>query len=81
MLRTTGLPVLRNSIVEDVWRMQGDSLSNVVDVYIDYLRRQIDAGSDRLLIRTIRGVGYQIGGNHLSTHATVERGKREPAIR
>jgi DNA-binding response OmpR family regulator len=38
-------------------------MTNVVDVYINYLRRKIDAGSDRPLIRTIRGVGYQIGVN------------------
>jgi len=63
LLRKPGAPVPRSSIVEDVWRMHGDSLTNVVDVYINYLRRKIDAGSDRPLIRTIRGVGYQIGGN------------------
>ena len=45
--------------------MQTDSLTNVVDVYIKYLRRKIDSGSDRPLIRTIRGVGYQIGGNYV----------------
>jgi DNA-binding response OmpR family regulator len=66
LLRNPGSPVPRASIVEDVWRMQGDSLTNVVDVYINYLRRKIDAGSDRPLIRTVRGVGYQIGGNHLA---------------
>jgi DNA-binding response OmpR family regulator len=66
LLRTPGTPVPRGNIVEEVWRMQGDSLTNVVDVYINYLRRKIDAGSDRPLIRTIRGVGYQIGGNHFS---------------
>jgi DNA-binding response OmpR family regulator len=66
LLRNPGAPVPRASIVEDVWRMQGDSLTNVVDVYINYLRRKIDAGSDRPLIRTIRGVGYQIGGNHVA---------------
>jgi len=43
--------------------MHRDSVTNVVDVCISYLRRKIDAGFDRLLIRTIRGVGYQIGGN------------------
>jgi two-component system, OmpR family, response regulator len=64
LLRNPGTPVPRASIVEDVWRMHGDSLTNVVDVYINYLRRKIDAGSDRPLIRTIRGVGYQIGSNH-----------------
>lgn len=66
LLRKPGRPVPRASIVEEVWRMHGDSLTNVVDVYINYLRRKIDAGSERPLIRTIRGVGYQIGGNHFS---------------
>ena len=39
------------------------TMTNVVDVYINYLRRKVDAGHDRPLIRTIRGVGYQIGGS------------------
>jgi nitrogen fixation/metabolism regulation signal transduction histidine kinase len=39
------------------------TMTNVVDVYINYLRRKIDSGYDRPLIRTIRGIGYQIGGN------------------
>jgi len=66
LLRNPGQPVSRGSIIEGVWRMNGDSLTNVVDVYINYLRRKIDTGSDRPLIRTIRGVGYQIGGNHVT---------------
>lgn len=64
LLRNPGRPVSRGSIIEQVWRMQGDAITNVVDVYINYLRRKIDAGADRPLIHTIRGVGYQIGGNH-----------------
>lgn len=68
-LRTPGAPLPRTNFVEEVWRMQGVSLTNVIDVYIYYLRRKIDAGSDRPLIRTIRGVGYQIGGNQLSSQA------------
>ena len=66
LLRNPGHPVSRTSIIEKVWRLHGDSITNVVDVYINYLRRKVDAGSDRPLIRTIRGVGYQIGGNHHS---------------
>jgi len=66
LLRQPGRPVPRNTIVEEVWRMQGDAVTNVVDVYINYLRRKIDAGSDHPLIRTVRGIGYQIGGNHYS---------------
>jgi two-component system copper resistance phosphate regulon response regulator CusR len=64
LLRHPGRPVPRITIIEEVWRMHGDAITNVVDVYINYLRRKIDAGSERPLIRTIRGVGYQIGGNH-----------------
>jgi len=64
LLRSPGKPVPRNTIIEEVWRMHPHTITNVVDVYINYLRRKIDYGSDRPLIRTIRGVGYQIGGNH-----------------
>jgi len=64
LLRNPGRPVSRAAIIEEVWRIHGDSITNVVDVYINYLRRKIDSGADHPLIRTIRGVGYQIGGNH-----------------
>src|SRR5579863_2133120 len=64
LLRNPGRPVTRAAIIEEVWRIHGDSITNVVDVYINYLRRKIDTGADHALIRTIRGVGYQIGGNH-----------------
>jgi nitrogen fixation/metabolism regulation signal transduction histidine kinase len=39
------------------------TMTNVVDVYINYLRRKVDSGYERALIRTVRGVGYQIGGS------------------
>jgi len=65
LLRNPRHPVSRSSIIEEVWRMHRGSLTNVVDVYVNYLRRKIDAGCDRPLIRTIRGVGYQIGDGHL----------------
>jgi DNA-binding response OmpR family regulator len=65
LLRHSGRPVSRNSIIEEVWCMHSDCITNVVDVYINYLRKKIDAGAERPLIRTIRGVGYQIGENHL----------------
>jgi nitrogen fixation/metabolism regulation signal transduction histidine kinase len=44
-------------------RALSSTMTNVVDVYINYLRRKVDTGYDRCLIRTIRGVGYQIGGS------------------
>jgi DNA-binding response OmpR family regulator len=63
LMRHEGQPVSRTTIVEQVWKLNFDTLTNVVDVYINYLRRKVDFGYDRALIRTIRGVGYQIGGN------------------
>ena len=62
LMRHEGQPVPRTTIVEQVWKLNVDAMTNVVDVYINYLRRKVDAGYDRALIRTIRGVGYQIGG-------------------
>lgn len=63
LMRYEGQPVTRTAIVAQVWRLDFDTMTNVVDVYINYLRRKVDSGFDRALIRTIRGVGYQIGGN------------------
>jgi DNA-binding response OmpR family regulator len=63
LMRNQGQAVTRSAIVEQVWKLHFDTMTNVVDVYINYLRRKIDSGFERPLIRTIRGVGYQIGGN------------------
>ncbi len=63
LMRHEGQAVTRTAIVEQVWKLNFDTMTNVVDVYINYLRRKVDLGFDRPLIRTIRGVGYQIGGN------------------
>jgi len=66
-------PVSRPAIVEQVWKLNFDTMTNVVDVYINYLRRKIDFGFDRALIRTVRGVGYQISGEPtpVAAHAAV----------
>jgi two-component system copper resistance phosphate regulon response regulator CusR len=61
LMRNEGRPVPRAAIIEHVWKPSLDTMTNVVDVYINYLRRKLDSGCDRPLIRTIRGVGYQIG--------------------
>ena len=63
LMRNEGRPVSRSTIVEQVWKLSFHSVTNVVDVYINYLRRKVDSGSDHALIRTVRGFGYQIGGN------------------
>jgi DNA-binding response OmpR family regulator len=58
-------------VIEQVWKLNFDTMTNVVDVYIDYLRRKVDTGYDRALIRTVRGVGYQIGGSSATPRSTV----------
>ena len=50
----------RTQIVDAVWRYDLDALSNVVDIYIHYLRDKIDQGFSHPLIKTVRGVGYKI---------------------
>jgi len=70
LMRNQGQPVTRSAIVEQVWKLHFDTMTNVVDVYINYLRRKIDSGFDRPLIRTIRGVGYQIGGEYMGGNGT-----------
>jgi DNA-binding response OmpR family regulator len=63
LMCNAGQPVSRTAIVQQVWKLNFETVTNVVDVYINYLRRKVDAGYKRALIRTIRGFGYQIGAN------------------
>jgi len=63
LMCNAGQPVSRAAIVQQVWKVNFETVTNVVDVYINYLRRKVDDGHKRALIRTIRGFGYQIGGN------------------
>ncbi|MGD1210009.1 MAG: response regulator transcription factor [Candidatus Acidiferrales bacterium] len=60
LMRNAGRSVTRAQIVEHVWNLSHDTMTNIVDVYVNYLRKKVDAGSDRKLIRTIRGVGYRL---------------------
>ncbi|GHV56405.1 DNA-binding response regulator [Bacteroidia bacterium] len=50
----------RTQMLDTVWGIRFDSNTNVVDVYISYLRNKIDAGHTKKLINTIKGVGYVI---------------------
>jgi heavy metal response regulator len=60
MMRNQGQVLTRTQIMEHVWNYDFFAGSNVVDVYIRYLRKKIDEGMDIKLIKTIRGVGYTI---------------------
>lgn len=60
LLRHAHRAVTRTMIVEHVWDIHFDSISNVVDVHINSLRNKIDKGFDLPLIHTVRGVGYML---------------------
>jgi DNA-binding response OmpR family regulator len=60
MMRNAGRSLTRAMIIEHVWNLTFDSATNVVDVYINYLRRKVDDGFQTALIHTVRGVGYQL---------------------
>jgi heavy metal response regulator len=62
MMRNQCQVLSRTQIMEHVWNYDFYAGSNVVDVYIRYLRKKIDEGHEKKLIRTIRGVGYTICG-------------------
>jgi DNA-binding response OmpR family regulator len=60
LMRNAHRPVTRTMIVEHVWDIHFDSVSNVVDVHINSLRNKIDKGRSPALLHTIRGVGYML---------------------
>jgi DNA-binding response OmpR family regulator len=62
LLQNQGRVIPREMILSQVWGYQYDVQSRVVDVYIGYLRRKIDAPFDKKLINTVRGFGYMIKG-------------------
>jgi len=60
MMRNKGRPLSRTMIVEHVWDMDYDGLTNIVDVYIRHLRSKIDDRFPQKLIHTVSGIGYMI---------------------
>jgi two-component system, OmpR family, copper resistance phosphate regulon response regulator CusR len=62
LMRNAGRRVTRSMIIEHVWNLSFDTTTNVVDVYINYLRRKVDDGHPAKLIHTVRGVGYELSG-------------------
>jgi heavy metal response regulator len=60
MMRNRGRPLSRTMIVEHVWDMEYDGLTNIVDVYIRHLRSKIDDRWPVKMIHTVRGVGYML---------------------
>ena len=65
LLRHHGRVLSREEILSSVWGYQHDPATNVVDVYIGYLRRKLARREDPAPIYTVRGVGYRLGGGEV----------------
>jgi two-component system copper resistance phosphate regulon response regulator CusR len=63
MMRNRGKALSRTMIVEHVWDMEYDGLTNIVDVYIRHLRSKIDDNFPVKMIQTVRGTGYMLSGS------------------
>jgi len=60
LVRNAGNVVSRTMILDNVWESDCDSLTNIVDVHIKYLRDQIDRSFKKKLIKTVHGLGYKL---------------------
>ncbi len=57
-MRNPNQVLTRTTIAEHVWDYVFDSFTNIIDVYVNYLRKKVDRDADSKLIHTVRGVGY-----------------------
>jgi len=60
LMLNAGRRVTRAMIIEHVWNLSFDTMTNVIDVYVNYLRKKVDQGFEKRLIHTLRGVGYEL---------------------
>ena len=58
LMRNQNIVMTRQQIEQNAWNYDYEGGSNVIDVYIRYLRKKIDAGYEKKLIHTVRGTGY-----------------------
>jgi two-component system copper resistance phosphate regulon response regulator CusR len=59
MLQHVGRPVSRATLFEEVWKMPHQPSTNIVDVYMKYVRDKVDGPGERKLTHTVRGIGYE----------------------
>ena len=79
LMRNKGRPLSRTMIVEHVWDMDYDGLTNIVDVYIRHLRSKIDDRFSEKLIQTVRGIGYMIDTSESVPEKADERAAGQEA--
>ena len=58
LMKRAGRVVTRENLIESVWGFDSEVRSNTLDAFIRLLRDKVDAGGERKLIHTVRGVGY-----------------------
>jgi DNA-binding response OmpR family regulator len=63
LMKNVGKAMSRETLMRDVWNMPFNSVTNIVDVYMKYLRDKVDIVGETKLIRTVRGVGYVFGND------------------
>jgi len=68
LMRHSDRPVTRSLLIEHIWDIHFDSISNVVEVHINALRNKIDRGEAVPLIHTVRGVGYMLTDDSTGRH-------------
>jgi two-component system copper resistance phosphate regulon response regulator CusR len=73
LMLNAGRNVSRSLIIHHVWKISAETMTNVVDVYINYLRKKIDWNASEKLIHTVRGAGYRIGSESHSEPAANSR--------
>ena len=61
LMRYAGNTVSRQELLQQAWGLQPETDSNLVDVYVNYLRKKIDRAGEEKLIHTVRGRGYRLG--------------------
>ncbi|HZS27369.1 MAG TPA: response regulator [Candidatus Angelobacter sp.] len=79
LMRHAGETVSRQELLRESWGLELETESNLVDVYVNYLRKKVDLPNENKLIHTIRGAGYrigkpvslQLGGTQAKTHPDV----------
>ena len=62
LMRHNGQVLTRQQLLDSVWGIDFDASSNVVDVYVSYLRRKLDRPNEPSFIETVRGAGYRVRG-------------------
>ena len=60
LMTNRGKALSRSRILNNVWEFSNETYTNIVDVYVRYLRRKVDQDGEKPMIQTVRGVGYMI---------------------